>query len=122
MACKCIHINELTGILAGQIIHKTLNFTTTQLDVTYMNTPRKKNGLRNRKVSQGRSNAKVHHDGALLVSVAQSTRLTGLGLTLSYKMVRDGTLPSVEINGRRYIHVPALMERLNRLAGTEGAA
>jgi hypothetical protein len=83
-----------------------------------MNTPRKKAGLRKRR---NRFKAKLHYEGAVLVSVPESTRITGLGLTLTYKMVREGTLPSVEINGRRYIHVPKLMERLSKLAGTESA-
>jgi hypothetical protein len=65
-----------------------------------------------------RSNAKLFYEAAVLTSIPESVRITGLGLSLTYKMVREGTMPSVLVNGRRYIHIPRLMEWLDSLGGT----
>lgn len=84
----------------------------------------KKAGLRKRRKAyrRDRPNAKLHYEGAVLVSIPESTKITGLGLTLTYQKVRDGTLPTVQINGRFYIHVPKLMQLLDSLGGTQSAA
>jgi hypothetical protein len=66
---------------------------------------------------RNKPNAKLFYEAAVLTSIPESTRITGLGLSLTYKMAREGTLPTVEINGRRYVHVPKLMQWLDSLAG-----
>jgi hypothetical protein len=78
----------------------------------------KKSGLRKRRKARKPRNAKVHFEGATLASIAKSRRITGLGSTLSYKLANDGTLPTVVINGRRYVHLPKLREWLDSLGGT----
>jgi hypothetical protein len=89
-----------------------------------MATPRKKAGLRKRRKAyqRNRPNSKLHYEGAVLISLPESTRVTGLGLSLTYKMAREGTLPAVQVNGRWYVHRPKLMEWLNALGGTKNAA
>jgi hypothetical protein len=79
-----------------------------------MSTPRKKALRKRRKAYQrNRPNAKLHYQGAVLISIPESSRVTGLGLTMSYKLANDGTLPTVLINGRRFVHYPKLMEWLD---------
>jgi hypothetical protein len=83
----------------------------------------KKLGSRKRQKAddrRNRPNAKAHYEGATLISVAKSRRITGLGSSLSYKLAQSGTLPTVLVNGRRFVHVPRLMQWLN--GGAEGAA
>jgi excisionase family DNA binding protein len=89
-----------------------------------MATTRKKPGLQKRRKAyqRNRPNAKLHYEGAVLISIPESMRVTGLGLSLTYKMVRDGTLPAAQVNGRWYIHRPKLMEWLNKIGGSESAA
>jgi len=69
-----------------------------------------------------RPNVKLHYEGAVLISIPESCRVTGLGVSLSYKWVREGKLPAVQINGRWYIHRPKLMEWLGSLGGNQSAA
>jgi excisionase family DNA binding protein len=56
------------------------------------------------------------------MSVPESTRITGLGLSLSYKWVREGKLPAVQIDGRWYVHRPKLLEWLATPGGGASAA
>jgi hypothetical protein len=85
---------------------------------------RKKPVLRKRRkpYQRNRPNAKLHYEAAVLISIPESTRITGLGLSLSYKMVRAGTLPAEMINGRWYVNRLRLMEWLNGIGGTSNAA
>lgn len=79
----------------------------------------KKTKLRKRRraYQRQRSNAKLHYEGATLVSIPESTRITGFGLTLSYQKARDGKLPgAVMIDGRWFVHVPKLRAWLDSLA------
>jgi hypothetical protein len=70
-----------------------------------------------------RPNAKLHYEGAVLVSIPESTRITGFGLSLSYKKAREGTLPgAVQVDGHWYVHRPKLMEWLDALGGSKSAA
>jgi hypothetical protein len=90
-----------------------------------MATPRKKQGLRKRRKAyqRVRPNAKLHYEGAALVSIPESSRITGFGVSLSYKKARDGTLPgAVMIDGRWFVHRPKLLEWLDGLGGTKTAA
>jgi hypothetical protein len=65
----------------------------------------------------------LHYEAAVLVSIPESTRITGFGLSLSYKKAREGTLPGATlIDGRWYVHRPKLLEWLNGLGGNETAA
>jgi excisionase family DNA binding protein len=65
----------------------------------------------------------LHYEGAVLISIPESCRITGLGVSLSYKWVREGRLPAVQINGHWYVHRPKLMEWLDSLGGgTQSAA
>jgi predicted DNA-binding transcriptional regulator AlpA len=80
---------------------------------------RKKTELRKRRrtYQRTRSNAKLHHEGAILVSIPESTRTTGFGLSLSYQKARDGKLPgAVKIDGRWFVHMPKLRAWLDSLA------
>jgi predicted DNA-binding transcriptional regulator AlpA len=62
-------------------------------------------------------NAKLHYEGATLVSIPESTRITGFGLSLSYQKARDGKLPgAVMIDGRWFVHMPKLRAWLDSLA------
>jgi hypothetical protein len=81
--------------------------------------PRKKVGIQKRRKAyqRNRPNAKLHYEGAVLVSVPESTRITGLGLSLSYRWAREGKLPVVQIGGRWFVHVPKLRAMLDGLAG-----
>ena len=89
-----------------------------------MSVPRKKPVMRKRRKAyqRNRPNAKLHYEGAALISIPESSRITGLGLTLTYKMVREGTLPAVRVNGRWYVHRHKLVEWLDTLGGTQSAA
>jgi hypothetical protein len=80
--------------------------------------PRRKQGQRKRRKAyqRNRPNAKLHYEGAVLISIPESTRITGLGLSLSYRMARNGTLPAVQVNGRWYIHAPRPRTWLDNLA------
>jgi hypothetical protein len=84
----------------------------------------KKTELRKRRraYQRNRPNAKLHYEGAALISIPESTRITGLGLSLTYKMVRDGTLPAAQVNGRWYVHRPKLLAWLDALGGKQSAA
>ena len=85
---------------------------------------RKKTELRKRRraYQRTRPNAKLRYEGATLISIPDSTRITGFGLTLSYQKARDGKLPgAVMIDGRWFVHVPKLHAWLDSLAnGTAG--
>jgi hypothetical protein len=83
--------------------------------------PNKKTPSRKRREAEDRPNAdKAHYEGKALISVAKSRRITGLSPSLSYALAADGTLPTVTIRGRRFVHVPRLLQWLN--GGAQGAA
>jgi hypothetical protein len=72
---------------------------------------------------RARPNSKFHYDGATLVSIPESSRITGFGVSLSYQKARAGMLPgAVMIDGRWFVHVPKLRAWLDSLAGGEHAA
>ena len=84
-----------------------------------MTTSRKKVGIQKRRKAyrRDRPNAKLHYEGAVLVSIPESTRITGFGLSLSYKKARAGTLPGATlIDGHWFVHVPKLRAWLDALA------
>jgi predicted DNA-binding transcriptional regulator AlpA len=67
-----------------------------------------------------RPNAKLHYEGATLISIPESTRVTGFGLSLSYQKARDGKLPgAVMIDGHWFVHLPKLRAWLDSLANGE---
>jgi hypothetical protein len=81
---------------------------------------RRKAGLEKRRKAyqRVRPNAKLHYEGATLVSLPESTRITGFGLNLSYQKARAGKLPgAVMIDGRWFVHVPKLRAWLDSLGG-----
>lgn len=70
-----------------------------------------------------RPNSKRHYEGAALVSIPESSRITGFGVSLSYQKARAGTLPgAVRIDGRWYVHTGRLYEWLDSLADGANAA
>jgi predicted DNA-binding transcriptional regulator AlpA len=81
-----------------------------------MSTPKTK--LRKKRAyRRTRPNDKLHYEGATLVSIPESTRITGFGLSLSYQKARDGKLPgAVMLDGRWFVHMPKLRAWLDSLA------
>jgi hypothetical protein len=73
----------------------------------------KKTASRKRRKAEDRPNARAKYEGAALVSVRKSMRITGLSESLSYQLAHDGTLPTVLVNKRLFVHVPRLMQWLN---------
>jgi predicted DNA-binding transcriptional regulator AlpA len=65
---------------------------------------------------------KRQYEGATLITLPQSCRITGFGLSTSYEKARAGKLPgAVMIDGRWYVHKPKLLAWLDSL-GAESAA
>jgi hypothetical protein len=75
-----------------------------------------------KKTTKKSQRQKLRHEGAVLISVLDSCKITGLGSSLSYKLVREGTIPTVWLHGRRYIHRPKLLAWLDALNNTGSAA
>lgn len=81
-----------------------------------MSIPAKKNPPRKR-------SAKLHHENAALVTLPESVRYTGFGLTLSYQKARAGKLPgAVMLDGRWYVNKRRLLAWLDSLGDTQDAA
>ena len=68
-----------------------------------------------------RPNSKLHYEGATLVSIPESTRITGLGISISYRWAREGKMPAVQIDGRWFVHVGKLRVWLDALASGNAA-
>jgi hypothetical protein len=85
--------------------------------------PRKRQGLRKRRkpYRRNRPNVKLHYEGAVLISIPESMRITGLGATISRKWVKEGRIPAVQIDGRWYVIRPKLLEWLASLGGQSAA-
>ena len=65
---------------------------------------------------------KLRHEGAVLISVRESAKITGIGITNSYRLARKGVLPTIKIDGRVFIHRPKLMAWLDALGDARSAA
>lgn len=55
----------------------------------------------------------------LLVSVERAGQMLGIGRSLAWQLVKDGTLPSAKISSRRLVSVRSLQEYAESL--TEAA-
>ena len=72
---------------------------------------------------RSRPNTRLPRDGATLITIPESTRITGFGLTLSYRKARAGKLPgALRLDGRWYVNKPKLLAWLAALGGTQSAA
>jgi excisionase family DNA binding protein len=56
---------------------------------------------------------KVRSDKRVTLSPRESTEITGFGLTQTYRMLRDGTMPSIRVGKQFFIPHHALMGWLN---------
>jgi hypothetical protein len=83
----------------------------------------KKSGRKARRALQEkRVYVKQDYAGATLITLRQSRRITGLGASSTYRLAADGTLPTLVIGKRRYVHREKLQRWLDSLGGTESAA
>jgi predicted DNA-binding transcriptional regulator AlpA len=83
---------------------------------SHLATPRKQSRKRQKAYQRVRPNIKLHYEGAALVSIPESTRVTGFGVSSSYKKARAGTLPgAVMLDGHWFVHMPKLRAWLDSL-------
>ena len=89
------------------------------MNISKKEPPRKPRAYRKR----SHPNLKLRHDGAALITIPESTRITGFGLVLSYQKARAGKLPgAVRLDGRWYVNRPKLMAWLDGLGDTQNVA
>ena len=78
---------------------------------------------RKKKTPKKRAAYKLHHESAALITIPESTLLTGFGRILTYQKARAGKLPgAVMIDGRWYVHKVKLQKWLDSLGDTKSAA